>query len=77
MKKHDAFETDLAVHRGRLNEMEEVGNKLKEQGNYQSKMIEQKLKHVKVSENERVKDKIKREGEKILICGFLYIMCSY
>ncbi|XP_019860579.1 PREDICTED: spectrin alpha chain, non-erythrocytic 1-like, partial [Amphimedon queenslandica] len=43
LKKHEAFETDVVVHQGRIAEMEETGEKLTKQDNYQAKQIKQKL----------------------------------
>lgn len=48
LKKHETFETDLVVHQGRINDMEEDGQKLIQNGNYQAKHIEQRLKQLKV-----------------------------
>jgi spectrin alpha len=43
LKKHDAFETDFQVHRGRCDEISKEGNKLIEEGNYNHDLIAQKV----------------------------------
>jgi spectrin alpha len=47
LKKHEAFEMDLSVHQGRINEMEQDGQQLIKQENFQSKKIEQRIKQLK------------------------------
>lgn len=49
LKKHETFETDLVVHQGRINDMAEDGQKLIQNGNYQAKHIELRLKQLKVN----------------------------
>lgn len=48
LNKHEVFETDLAVHQGRIKEMEEEGEKLIKQENYQADKISIRLKQLKV-----------------------------
>lgn len=47
LKKHEAFETDLEVHRERVQDIEEAGNKLIEKGNHQSELIEHRIASIK------------------------------
>lgn len=49
LKKHEAFETDLVVHRGRVEEREREGMKLVSLGNYQAENINQRITGLKVS----------------------------
>lgn len=42
LKKHDAFETDFAVHRDRCNDICEAGNKLINDGNHHSNSVSQR-----------------------------------
>lgn len=42
LKKHDAFETDFAVHRDRCNDICEAGNKLISDGNHHSNSVSQR-----------------------------------
>ena len=48
MKKHEAFETDLATHRERVRKIEREAERLVGQGNYQSESINQRMKGVQV-----------------------------
>lgn len=48
LKKHEAFETDLEVHRERVADIESAGNKLIEDGNHQSELIEHRISSTKV-----------------------------
>ncbi|CAH3114647.1 unnamed protein product [Porites lobata] len=47
LKKHEAFETDLEVHRERVQDIEDSGNKLIEKGNHQSELIEHRISSIK------------------------------
>ncbi|KXJ20343.1 Spectrin alpha chain, non-erythrocytic 1 [Exaiptasia diaphana] len=47
LKKHEAFETDLEVHRERVADIESAGNKLIEDGNHQSELIEHRISSTK------------------------------
>lgn len=48
LKKHDAFETDLAVHRDRCNEICEAGNSLIRDGNHHSTSVGQRCQQLQV-----------------------------
>lgn len=48
LKKHDAFETDLAVHRERCNEICEAGNNLIREGNHHSVSVSQRCQQLLV-----------------------------
>lgn len=48
LKKHDAFETDLAVHRDRCNEICEAGNTLIRDGNHHSTSVGQRCQQLQV-----------------------------
>ena len=48
MKKHEAFETDLATHRERVRKIEREAEQLVGQGNYQSESINLRMKGVQV-----------------------------
>lgn len=47
LKKHEAFETDLEVHRERVQDIEDAGNKLIEKGNHQSELIDHRIASIK------------------------------
>lgn len=48
LKKHDAFETDFAVHRDRCNDICEAGNKLINDGNHHSNSVSQRCQQLQV-----------------------------
>ena len=56
LKKHEAFETDLEVHRERVSDIEKTGNQLVEEGNHQSDLIQHRIMgiHNKLAELERM-----------------------
>ncbi|XP_074621265.1 spectrin alpha chain, non-erythrocytic 1-like [Acropora palmata] len=47
LKKHQAFETDLEVHRERVQDIENDGNQLIEKENHQAELIEHKISSMK------------------------------
>lgn len=47
LKKHDAFETDFAVHRDRCNDVCEAGSKLVGEGNHHAESIKQRCQQLK------------------------------
>ncbi|XP_048586984.1 spectrin alpha chain, non-erythrocytic 1 isoform X2 [Nematostella vectensis] len=47
LKKHEAFETDLEVHRERVNDIENAGNQLINDGNHQGELIEHRISSIK------------------------------
>jgi len=49
LKKHQAFETDLEVHRERVQDIENDGNQLIEKEKHQAELIEHKISSMKVN----------------------------
>ena len=48
LKKHDAFETDFAVHRERCNDICEAGNNLIRDGNHHANSVAQRCQQLQV-----------------------------